>query len=165
LSSALDQIDHDIDVATRRFGIRTGLVRGVDQGPRHFAVQAWQADVEASPEKVSSVSSVQVYFGVDGGVGRENDLIFIFRAASPIAPSKQADQPAANNCSGLVPMPAVPGVESLMSRWPSELRDTPCSRPPAVWVLPVYRSFSFGGKLGCLSRWFIACFFPSCVTV
>jgi hypothetical protein len=63
--------------------------------------------------------------------------IFILRATSPIAPSKQADQPAANSCSGLVPVPDVPGVDNLMSRWPSELRDTPCSRPPVVWVFAV----------------------------
>ena len=32
------------------------------------------------------------------------------RAAIPIAERKQADQPAANSCSGLVPLPAPPGV-------------------------------------------------------
>jgi len=50
-----------------------------------------------------------------------------WRAATPIAPRKQADQPAANNCSGLVPPPVVPGDESLMSKRPSELRDSPFS--------------------------------------
>src|ERR1700737_1595370 len=77
--------------------------------------------------------------------------IFIFRAASPIAPSKQADQPAANSCSGLVPTPAVPGDESLMSRRPSELRDAP-SRPPEVWVLPVYSTFSSWVMAGSLLK-------------
>src|SRR5713101_7462765 len=67
-------------------------------------------------------------------------VIFILRAASPIAPSKQADQPAAKSCSGLVPLLAVPGDESLTSRRPSELRDAP-SRPPVVWVLAVYSTF------------------------
>src|SRR5580692_4523941 len=68
--------------------------------------------------------------------------IFLLRAASPIAASKQADQPAANNCSGLAPLRSDPGVESLMSRRPSELRDAPFSRPPVVWVLAVYSTFS-----------------------
>jgi hypothetical protein len=54
------------------------------------------------------------------------------------APSKQAGQPAANNGVELVPILPVRGVESLISRLPSELRDTPCSRPPVVCVLPVY---------------------------
>ena len=47
------------------------------------------------------------------------------RAANSIAESKHADQPAAKSCSGLVPVPGLPGRESLTSRRPSELRDTP----------------------------------------
>src|SRR5258708_36451833 len=69
--------------------------------------------------------------------------IFLLRAASATALSKQADQPAANSCSGLVPMRAEPGVESLTSRTPSELRETPLLRPPVVWVLAVYRTLTF----------------------
>src|ERR1700680_2131847 len=67
--------------------------------------------------------------------------IFLLRAANAIALSKQADQPAANSCSGLVPMRAEPGAESLMSRRPSELREAPFSRPPVVLVLAVYTTF------------------------
>src|ERR1700687_46632 len=62
-------------------------------------------------------------------------------AATPIADSKQADQPAAKSCSGLVPVPGLPGRDSLTSRRPSELRDTP-ERPPVVWGLAVYSTFS-----------------------
>src|SRR3712207_1893530 len=58
-----------------------------------------------------------------------------------MALSKQADHPAANSCSGLVPGREEPGDESLTSSWPSLLREAP-SRPPVVWVLPVYRTFS-----------------------
>src|SRR5229473_2817531 len=80
--------------------------------------------------------------------------IFILRAASPIALSKQADQPAANSCSGLVPMRADPGTESLTSRRPSELREVPFSRPPVVWVLAVYTTFPAWGVVdafcGCI---------------
>src|SRR4030088_3450085 len=54
---------------------------------------------------------------------------------------KQADQPAANICSGFVPTRVDPGAESLTSKRPSELRDAP-SRPPVVWVLAVYSTFS-----------------------
>src|SRR5262245_20060178 len=76
---------------------------------------------------------------------------FFWLAARPIALMKQADQPAANNCSGLVPLPDVPGVESLTSRRPSEVRDAP-SRPPVVWVFAVYNTFSIGVMTGsCLS--------------
>src|SRR5215471_9045448 len=63
-------------------------------------------------------------------------------AARPIALSKQADQPAASSCSGLVPLPAPPGVDSLTSRCPSELRAMPWSRPPVVRTMAVYNSLS-----------------------
>ena len=65
---------------------------------------------------------------------------------------KQADQPAANSCSGLVPPPAVPGDDSLTSRRPSELRDAP-SRPPVVWVFAVYSTFSIWVMAGSFSSW------------
>lgn len=83
------------------------------------------------------------------------------RAASPIAPMKQADQPAANSCSGLVPPPGVPGDDSLTSRRPSELREAP-SRQPLVRVLLVTvlsRSgllAGFGSSAQCLP-WHGAC--------
>ena len=45
---------------------------------------------------------------------------------------KQAGQPAAKSCSGLVPVRGEPGGDSLMSSRPWELRETPFSRPPVV---------------------------------
>src|SRR5882672_10138617 len=68
-------------------------------------------------------------------------VTFILLATSDIALMKQADQPAANNCSGLVPGPGPPGAENLTSKRPSSLRETPLRRPPEVWVLAVYRTF------------------------
>src|ERR1700722_6624723 len=68
--------------------------------------------------------------------------IFRLRAASAIAFAKEADQPAANSCSGLVPMRAEPGVESLTSSRPSRLREAPFSRSPVVLVLAVYTTFA-----------------------
>src|SRR5258706_7192455 len=41
-------------------------------------------------------------------------------------------QPAANNCSGLVPVPGTPGGENLTSKRPSSLREMPPRRPPEV---------------------------------
>src|ERR1700748_3899769 len=66
---------------------------------------------------------------------------FILLATTPIALMKQADQPAANNCSGLVPVPGTTGDENLTSKRPSSLRETPPRRPPEVWVLAVYCTF------------------------
>jgi hypothetical protein len=68
-------------------------------------------------------------------------MIFILAATILIDETKQADQPAAKSCSGLVPVPEASGVESLTSSRPSELRDNPLSRPPVVWVLAVYNTF------------------------
>jgi hypothetical protein len=51
----------------------------------------------------------------------------MLRAANSIADSKHADQPAAKSCSGLVPVPELPGRDSLTSRRPSELRQAGAS--------------------------------------
>src|SRR5882762_3728334 len=71
----------------------------------------------------------------------DGSLTFILLATIPIALMKQADQPAANSCSGLVPVPGTPGAENLTSRRPSSLWETPPRRPPKVRVLAVYRTF------------------------
>src|ERR1700722_3866966 len=65
----------------------------------------------------------------------------MLRAANSIAESKHADQPAAKSCSGLVPVPGLPGRDNLTSRRPSELRDRP-ARPPVVWAFAVYSTLS-----------------------
>jgi hypothetical protein len=121
----------NVDVAARGFGIRTGLVRAIHQPPGNVAIQTRQANVEASLERVASVET-QVHFGIYGRIGRELDLHFA--GHKPIALMKQADHPAANNCLGLVPLPGMPGTESLTSSRPSEVRDVPPSLPPMVWA-------------------------------
>src|SRR5882724_6340960 len=77
---------------------------------------------------------------------------FVLAATILIADRKQADQPTANNCSGLVPVPEDPGTESLTSKWPSEVRHDPPSRPPVVWAWAVWRTFSIG-----VMAWVMAC--------
>jgi len=134
-ASISDNGDHDVDVATRSLGVRARMVSGIHQGLSEFTRHSGHTDIETGWEKVIVAHLAQIYFGVDSCVRRE--VTFILRAASPIAPSKQADQPAANSCSGLVPLPALPGDECLMSRRPSSLRDAPPFRPPVVWTLAV----------------------------
>jgi hypothetical protein len=105
-------------------------MRGVYQGLGNFAVQTRQAHLKASLEAETVVSGEQVHFGINGRLWWHRDL--------PLAPAvlifvrKQDDQPAANSCSGLVPLPGLPGNVSLMSRRPSGLREAPPSRPPMV---------------------------------
>jgi hypothetical protein len=98
-------------------------------------LQTRQLDSQPSAEKVARVPKDQVYFGFDAAAG---STIFLSRAVIAIALSKDADQATANSCSGLVPMRADPGVESLTSSRPSELRERPFSRPPVVFAFAVY---------------------------
>src|SRR6266404_9961284 len=72
---------------------------------------------------------------------------FILPAKIFIRDRKQADQPVANNCSGLVPLPGAPGVGSLMSRRPSEVREAPTSQPLWRELWPGTRT---------LPNWFMA---------
>src|SRR5262245_8783618 len=80
---------------------------------------------------------------------------FCWLAANAIALMKQADQPAANSCSGLVPLPGPPGDDSLTSRRPSLVREAP-SRPPVVCVLAVYSTFSIWLMGGSFFQWAMA---------
>src|SRR5690606_37269930 len=85
-------------------------------------------------------SSPSMHRSTSASIARSSGYeILSFRAARPIAPSKHADQPAANSCSGFVPSPGPPGLECRTSRRPSLLRDEP-SRPPVVRTLAVYRT-------------------------
>src|SRR5262245_49476780 len=68
------------------------------------------------------------------------------------ADRKHVDQPAANNCSGLVPSPGFPGSVNLTSRRPSSVRELPPSRPPVVWALAVYSTLSRWSVFGCFSE-------------
>lgn len=102
-------------------------MRGIDNRPRYVRIQAGKAHIETRAEEEAVLAGIQVDLRIDRRFSGQNPL----RAAIAIAPSKQADQPAAKSCSGLVPSPGPPGVESLMSSLPSELREEP-SRPPVV---------------------------------
>src|SRR5262245_64595809 len=70
----LNEVDFDVDVASCGLRVRADLVRGVHESLSDLAVQARQADVEASPEEETAVIRTQVYLCVDGPVGREGDL-------------------------------------------------------------------------------------------
>jgi hypothetical protein len=76
-------------------------VGGIREGLGDSELQTRQPDVEESLEQVVAVNRAQVHFRVHGQVIRERPSCF--RHAIFIAPMKQADQPAANSCSGLVP--------------------------------------------------------------
>jgi hypothetical protein len=60
------------------------------------------------------------------------------RAAPPCACSRTPVR--LRGCSGLVPLPEVPGDEGLTARRPSSVWEAP-SRPPMVWVLRAVEHF------------------------
>lgn len=62
---------------------------------------------------------------------------------------KQADQPTAKSCSGLVPVPGVPGEERRTSRRPSSVREAPLSRPPSGVGLGGVQDFLETGGICC----------------
>jgi hypothetical protein len=71
-----------------------------------IALQTRQADVEASPQQELVAGCAEINLCITATSA--GSAIFMVRATRPIAPMKQADHPAANNCSGLVPAPGCP---------------------------------------------------------
>src|SRR6266850_2254993 len=130
--------DSDVDVPPCGLGIGTRQVCGIYQAWATSRPIPGRLTLRRALRKYSpplSHKSTSASTAASAG-----SRVLILAAARPIAPMKQADQPAANSCSGLVPLPGVPGDESLISKRPSELRDAPF-RPPVVWALPVYSTF------------------------
>jgi hypothetical protein len=103
----------------------------VDKRLSDATIETRQAYIEASTQGVLAICKMQVDFGLNRKLQQGN---LSLASRNPDRASKQPDQPGAKSCSGLVPAPGEPGKESLMSRRPSELRATPCSRSDAHWA-------------------------------
>jgi hypothetical protein len=99
-----------------------------------IALQTRQADVRQarsrnwSPDVPRSTSA--------STATSPGSAIFMLRATRPIAPMKQADQPAANNCSG-VGAGAGAARRRQLDVKPAILAAAGAIRPPNVWLLPV----------------------------
>ena len=78
-----DELRLDRDIAVRRPGIRTNLVRRLDQVLRHVWCDAGQADIQADRD----IEAVAVRSEVDLCIDREvgGSASFILRATSSIA--------------------------------------------------------------------------------
>src|SRR3954451_16316495 len=74
-----DQVDRDVGVAARGFGVRTDLVRVIEQGLRDVARDTRQTDVEAGAEDVAAVQQVEVHLGVDRDLAWQRDLLLASR--------------------------------------------------------------------------------------
>jgi hypothetical protein len=96
---------------------------------------ALAAMLDCAPTTIARIA--QVYFGLDGCVIRKFDLHLVGLKA--IALMKQADRPAANNCSGLVPVPGTPGAENLTSK-ATRITAGDSAAPSEVRVLAAYRT-------------------------
>ncbi len=89
-------------------------MRGIHDFLGQFVLDAKQADVVASLNNMTAIGHAEVYFSIDGEVGRQHDLQCVGYGLD--RGREHADQAAANCCSGLVPAPEVPGTERLTSR-------------------------------------------------
>ncbi|MDR6956009.1 hypothetical protein J2X65_005403 [Ancylobacter sp. 3268] len=88
-----------------------------------FRIEAGQPDGEARLQEVGLFGGAEIDFHIDGEIRRQCELTLA--GSDAMAPMKQADQPAANSCSGLVPAPVLPGGDRRMSTRPSVLRAMP----------------------------------------
>jgi len=89
-------------------------MRRVDDRARRGGLDAGEADRQARSQEIAAVSGSEINLGIDRSVLGERNALG--PRGMVIAPMKQADQPAANNCSGLVPSPAPPGGDRRISR-------------------------------------------------
>jgi len=126
-------------------------MRFIDHSPSDVALHTWQADVEARLQEASAVGEAQVHFGINRQVSRKSDLPFAGR--KPHRAFEAGRPTSGEQLLRIGADAAVPGVESLTSRRPSELRDTPFSRPPLVWVLAVYTTYPSWGVVRSFSSW------------
>ena len=115
-------------------------MRRVHQSLGNFALQTRQADVETGREAVSAASCAQVHFGVNGQLSWESDLPF---AGRELYRTEETGRPTGGEkLLGVGAVPGVPGDDSLTSSRPSSVREAPPCRPPVVWALAVYNTFS-----------------------
>jgi hypothetical protein len=115
-------------------------VRRVHRGLGKFVLQIRQAHVETGSEALSAASCAQVHFGVNGQLSWESDLPF---AGRELYRTKETGRPTGGEkLLGVGAVPGVPGDDSLTSSRPSSVRETPPCRPPVVWALAVYNTFS-----------------------
>src|ERR1700722_63912 len=63
---SLNQVEQDVDIALRRFGVWAKPFRFFNERLGNAAVQVRQADIELSTQGVLSVCKMQVHFCVDG---------------------------------------------------------------------------------------------------
>src|SRR5437660_11238001 len=64
-----NEVNLDINVPSRGFGIGTGLVRAVQKRLRDLSLQPRQIDVQTRFEEVTIAAGPKVHFGIDGRVG------------------------------------------------------------------------------------------------
>src|ERR1700723_4371156 len=76
---SLNQVDHDINVAACRLGIRASLMCRIHQSLCDFTIESRQAYVEAGLKEESSARRSKVHFCIDCPISRESDLHFVGR--------------------------------------------------------------------------------------
>ena len=134
LPFTLDELRFDRDVAVRRPGIRTHLVRHIDQTLRHVRRDAGQADVQADRDVEAVTVRSKVDLCVDREIGRKREL---HPASHEFHRRLVAGRPArGEQLLRIGALARGAGLDNLTSSLPSSLRDEP-TRPPVVWTLAV----------------------------
>lgn len=70
-----DQLNRNFDIAVRRLGVWTDLVRFSDQAPGDAGLDAWYGDTEARTEKILATREMQINLGINRNFGRQIDLL------------------------------------------------------------------------------------------
>ena len=126
------------DVAVHGLGIRTRVVRAIDERLGTSRSTPGKLTMSRAPMKYARRSSP--------GPLRHRWPCQPGDRPSSCGPRAgwrpgASRQPAANNCSGLVPLPAEPRARQPDLQAAVVAREAP-SRPPVVWVLAVYKTLS-----------------------
>ena len=79
-ASLLTILDNIESGAPGGAGIRTHLIRGLDQALGDYTFNTRRADVETSSEPISTVRRTEVRFSVNGHIRKESQLHFVCRA-------------------------------------------------------------------------------------
>jgi hypothetical protein len=91
--------------------MRTHLMSPFRDRAGDIALQNRQADVEAGSQQELVTGCAEINLGINSDIRRKRDPHGARH--TPHRPDEAGHQPAANNCSGLVPAPGLPEGDSL----------------------------------------------------
>lgn len=70
----LEQVNLDVDISPRGFGVRTRFLRALRDRLRLLPVYTRKADIETRLEEISIIAVPKLHFGIDEKIGRQSNL-------------------------------------------------------------------------------------------